>query len=278
MNNYWKAHGLGNDYLVMDCLPYTQNNKLDSMRVQKVCDRHRGLGSDGILEPMTTSNADIGVRIWNPDGSIAEKSGNGLRIFAWWWVVHRKQVKTNTPFTVDTGTDVVSCIVDVERGWVEVNMGKAQFKPKDIPTQELVWGRSLILDSTALTAYAMGIGNPHCVVFFDDVEMFETEPWRLWGQQLENHSLFPNRTNVQFACVLNSTTIEIRIWERGAGETEASGSSSCAVACIAHKLGQVVSDVTIQMPGGILSVSISQNWEVQLGGPVEEVALLECLF
>ena len=89
---------------------------------RKVCDRHRGLGSDGILEPRLSQRADVGVCIWNPDGSVAEKSGNGLRIFAWWWVMHRNQAAPNVSFTVDTGTDVVSCVVDPERGWVDVQM------------------------------------------------------------------------------------------------------------------------------------------------------------
>lgn len=278
MNEYWKAHGLGNDYLVLDCLPSEQNNKLESVRVQKVCDRHRGLGSDGILEPRLSERADVGVCIWNPDGSIAEKSGNGLRIFAWWWVMHRNQGQPLVPFTVDTGTDIVSCVVDPERGWVDVEMGRAHFEPSQIPTTETVWGRTIVLDEDVLTVYAMGIGNPHCVVFVEDVDALDSVTWRRWGSLLESHPLFPNRTNVQFACVLDAEQIEIRIWERGAGETEASGSSSCAVACIAHKLGMVGSHVAMQMPGGRLDVSISEDWQVQLRGPVEEVAQLTCLF
>lgn len=278
VNEYWKAHGLGNDYLVLDCLPSEQNNKLVPARVQKVCDRHRGLGSDGILEPRLSQRADVGVCIWNPDGSVAEKSGNGLRIFAWWWVMHRNQAAPNISFTVDTGTDVVSCVVDPERGWVDVQMGRARFEPLEIPTTDLVWARTIMLDGEKLTLYAMGIGNPHCVVFVNTVDELDSIPWRKWGAVLEKHPLFPNRTNVQFACVINPQEIEIRIWERGAGETEASGSSSCAVACIAHKLGKVGPEVTMQMPGGLLEVAIAENWHVQLRGPVEEVAQLKCLF
>ena len=104
-----------------------------------------------------------------------------------------------------------------------------------------------MLDGEKLTLYAMGIGNPHCVVFVNTVDELDSIAWRKWGAVLEKHPLFPNRTNVQFACVINPQEIEIRIWERKAGETEASGSSSCAVACIAHKLGKVGPEVTMQM-------------------------------
>ena len=133
MERFWKAHGLGNDYLVLDNPPSDENSKITASMVVKVCDRHRGLGADGLLEPQLSSRADVGVRIWNPDGSIAEKSGNGLRIFAWWWVVHQQQERTGEPFTVDTGTELVTCMVNETEGWVDVQMGQARFNPKDIP-------------------------------------------------------------------------------------------------------------------------------------------------
>ena len=130
-------------------------------------------------------------------------------------------------------------------------------------------------DGTLLTAYTMGIGNPHCVIFVDGLHSFSEIPWREWGAYLEQHSLFPNRINVQFAAILNQQAIEIRIWERGAGETSASGTSSCAVACVSHRLGKVGSNVEMQMPGGVLKVDIDPTWHVRLCGPVEGVASME---
>ena len=276
MERFWKAHGLGNDYLVWSDGLLSHSNEMTAERVVQICDRHRGLGSDGVLEPKTSARADVGLQIWNPDGSKAEKSGNGIRIFAWWWAVIQKRVSGNTVFTMDTGTDVVSCTVDRTTGLVDVEMGQATFVPEAIPTAEVVWNRRLIMPcGTSVQAYTMGIGNPHCVVFVDSPEQFDEVPWRAWGAFLERHMLFPNRINVQFATILDHQTIEIRIWERGAGETEASGTSSCAVACVAHKLEKVGPKIAMKMPGGVLNVDIDKDWNVRLCGPVESIAIME---
>ena len=276
MERFWKAHGLGNDYLVWSDGVLSQSNEMTAERVVQICDRHRGIGSDGVLEPKQSMRSDIGLQIWNPDGSKAEKSGNGIRIFAWWWAVEQKQVQGTNPFTIETGGDVVYCVVDRKTGLVDVEMGFATFKSDEIPTKESVWGRKITMpDGTRLTAYAMGIGNPHCVVFVKAPQRFSEVPWREWGAYLENHELFPNRINVQFAAVLDRQTIEIRIWERGAGDTSASGTSSCAVACVSHKLGKVDSNVEMKMPGGVLKVEIDSSWHVRLSGPVEGIANME---
>lgn len=276
MEQFWKAHGLGNDYLVWTSALSDQCNELTRQRVVQICDRHRGLGSDGVLEPMRSTRATIGVRIWNPDGSIAEKSGNGIRIFAWWWAVIEGKVDGTEPFSVDTGHDVVQCIVERASGLVTVDMGQATFEAREIPTTEPVWARDIVFaNGQTVRAYTAGIGNPHCVVFVDSPMDFDKIPWRQWGAWLESHALFPNRINVQFACVLDAETIEIRIWERGAGETEASGTSSCAVACVARKRGLVNSMVEMKMPGGVLQVSMTDEWAVRLCGPVEGVATMQ---
>lgn len=276
MEHFWKAHGLGNDYLVWSGGLLSQSNEMTAERVVQICDRHRGLGSDGVLEPKRSTRGDIGVQIWNPDGSKAEKSGNGIRIFAWWWAVEQNQVSGTSIFTIDTGTDVVSCVVDRTTGIVNVAMGLATFEPFKIPTAEIVWGRAMTMpDGTTVKTYTMGIGNPHCVVFVDEPEVLSAIPWREWGAHLENHILFPNRINVQFAAVIDRQTIEIRIWERGAGETSASGTSACAVACVSHKLGVVDAKVEMKMPGGVLKVEIDSTWHVRLCGPVEVVANME---
>ena len=276
MECFWKAHGLGNDYLVWKKGVLPQFNEMTAERVVQICDRHRGLGSDGVLEPKSSDRANIGLQIWNPDGSKAEKSGNGIRIFAWWWAVVEEQVGGNEPFTIDTGTDVVRCVVDRTAGLVEVEMGRATFEPAEIPTAQVVWGKQIVMpDGTSLEAYTMGIGNPHCVIFVDDPASFAEVPWRTWGAYLERHPLFPNRINVQFAALVDQQTIDIRIWERGAGETSSSGTSSCAVACVSHRLGKVDQSVEMKMPGGVLTVDIDATWQVRLCGPVEAVAMME---
>ena len=276
VERFWKAHGLGNDYLVWTDGLSSQSNELTDQRVVKICDRHRGLGSDGILEPRISNRADIGLQIWNPDGSTAEKRGNGIRIFAWWWAVYQNRVVGTTPFTIDTGYEVVSCVVNRVVGIVDVEMGCATFDKDLIPTAEEVWARSLQMpDGINICAYTVGMGNPHCVIFVNSPAEFSRIPWRDWGAYLESHVLFPNRINVQFASVLSESSIEIRIWERGAGETEASGTSSCAVACVAHRLGLVGDKIEMKMQGGVLKVEIESDWSVRLYGPIETVATME---
>jgi len=263
----WKAHGLGNDYLVWE-----GGEPLNSNMVQAICHRHTGVGADGILEPTNSQRADLGLRIWNPDGSVAEKSGNGLRIFAWWYSQRQQGA---SEITVDTGTDVVRCLVNASENWVKVEMGYARFAPEDIPCTERIWNESYPVDGGEIFLFSVGMGNPHCVSFFEDFIDLDALNWREWGAALEKDERFPNRSNVQFARVISPSRIEIRIWERGAGETSASGSSSCAVAAVARKMGWIEPVVTMSMPGGELQISISSDGMIELQGPVEEIGCIE---
>ena len=214
-----KYHGLGNDYLVLE------QGILTPEVVVAVCDRHTGLGADGILEMMPSPKADVGLRIWNPDGSVAEKSGNGLRIFARWLVDCHDAMDD---ISVELSCGVVRCQVDEEM--ITVQMGHASFEPADVPCKEEMIFAPLPVGEVVLPLTAVGVGNPHCVVFLEtDLDSF---PWREWGAELETSPMFPNRTNVQFARVIDAHTIEARVWERGAGETAASGSSACAIAAV----------------------------------------------
>jgi diaminopimelate epimerase len=260
-----RYHGLGNDYLVL-----AEGPSLTPALVRAVCDRHRGVGGDGVLEPMPGGEADVGVRIWNPDGSVAEKSGNGLRIFAQWCV---DVGRTGAAMSVWTGTDLVRCWVEPTQ--VVVEMGRASFEPADVPT--LAAGPLIdgwLPGDPGWSVVAVGLGNPHCVLFSEGE--IEALPWRAWGEILEVHPWFPHRTNVQFARVLGPATIELRIWERGAGVTEASGSSACAVAAAAVRTGRVSAGrLRLLMPGGELGVEVREDWSVRLEGPVERVGGVE---
>lgn len=262
----FRAHGLGNDYLVLET-----GDPLDAPLVRALCDRHRGVGGDGILEPVATDRCEYGVRIWNPDGSIAEKSGNGLRIFARWLVAARGAPDA---FDVDTLACTVHCRVQGDR--VEVEMGRATFTPEEVPidgAEPLIEG-AIDIPGGHLVATAVGLGNPHCVVFGD--EPLDTLPWREWGRALTTHALFPNQTNVQIARVHDRHTVEIRIWERGAGETSASGSSSCGAVAAALRTGRIDPGSTrVRMPGGELHVAISADYDLTLEGPVEAIGRFE---
>ncbi len=266
-----KGHGLGNDYLVIDerDLP----GPLSVRAIASICDRNRGVGSDGILLMVPSARADFGLRIFNPDGSEAEKSGNGLRIFAKYLWDHG-HVKRET-FTVDTKGGVVQCQLHPRQGrvnFVTVEMGRATFRPDEIPmrasTAEAVGVPLELSDGTRVPVTAVSVGNPHCVVF---VEHLDEAACRRLGPQLETHGAFPNRTNVQFARVSARDALDILIWERGAGYTLASGSSSCGAAAAAVRQGFCDHGrVAVRMPGGELAVHVRPDWSLRLEGPVEE--------
>ena len=266
-----KGHGLGNDYIVLEGKDL--DFPLTPPAVQRLCHRNWGIGSDGILLLVESPNADFGLRIFNPDGSEAEKSGNGLRIFAKYLYDHGRTKKT--AFTVETKGGVVECQCHLAAGRVAsvtVEMGRATFRAPDIPMngpdREVV-GVPLQVNDHFLKVTAVSVGNPHCVVFTDKLD--EAEAKRL-GPLIERHPAFPNRTNVQFAKLLGRNRLQILIWERGAGYTLASGSSSCGAASAAVK--NHLCDhgpVTVVMPGGELTVDVRPDWSLRLQGPVEEV-------
>jgi diaminopimelate epimerase len=267
-----KGHGLGNDYLVVNQADLTAPLSVGAIR--RICDRHWGVGSDGILLLVPTTRADFGLRIFNPDGSEAEKSGNGLRIFAkYLW--DRGHARTAT-FTVDTKGGVVECRCRVEDGrvnFVTVEMGRATFRAPEIPMngpdRDVVAAPLQLGDGTTLRVTAVSVGNPHCVTFVDRLD--EAECRRL-GPLIESHPAFPNRTNVQFARVHARDRVDILIWERGAGFTLASGSSSCGAASAAVRNGLCDHGrVRVRMPGGELVIEVRPDWSLRLEGPVEEV-------
>lgn len=274
-NGFFRGHGLGNDYLVMD--PKDLQFRLTPKNIRSICDRNWGLGSDGILALIPSKKADFGLRIFNPDGSEAEKSGNGLRIFARY--LHATGKTKKTRFTVETKGGLVTIDLHIDRhgdaGAATVEMGRARFTPEALPCSltvaELIQqpieaaGRSLVFTGVS-------VGNPHCVVFRPAGEAWSREELLQLGPVLENHALFPKRTNVQLAVPTGPREIVILIWERGAGETQASGSSSCAAASAAVRLGLVTSPVTVKMPGGALNIGVGQDFSLTMKGPVAEVA------
>ncbi len=250
-----KSHGLGNDYLVAD--PADLPFEVTPGRVRLVCDRHVGVGSDGLL----VLEGSLGVRIFNPDGSEAEKSGNGLRIFAKWLYDTGRARRPH--FTIETrGGSAAVEIVDVGGRAVEVsvNMGRPTFR-ENLKTIEV--------GGDTVPVVAVSMGNPHCVILRQALDVTDL---RRLGPLVEQHPAFPNRTNVQLARAPARDRVELLIWERGAGETQASGSSGCAVVAACHRLGLVSTDVTAAMPGGELRIRIDADGSLVLRGPVEEVA------
>ncbi len=256
--DFVRAHGLGNDYLVMDA--DRLGFELTPERVRLICDRNQGVGSDGILLRVDHEAADFAVRILNPDGSEAEKSGNGLRIFAKF--LHDHGYTAAERFTVHTLGGVVQVELLPAHGrvnLVRVEMGRA------VIDRDLV---ELEVAGEKLAVTSLSVGNPHCVTVVDDLAAVDL--FRL-GPLIENHAAFPNRTNVQFAEVQSRAAVRAWIWERGAGHTLASGSSSCAVAVACYDRGLVDGAVTVQMEGGALQIEVRADLDLVMTGPVEEI-------
>ena len=256
---FYKYHALGNDYLVLD--PKDCPDILDDDAIIRICHRNFGLGSDGILYgPLPTEGADCALKIFNPDGSEAEKSGNGLRIFARYLHDH-KLIKSN-PFKVITLGGEVTIDIEDPASEITVDMGSVRFADD----------AQLKINDTDYLCHIADIGNPHCVIPLDSIspELTHKE-----GPAFETHPHFPNRTNVQFLKILDRNNIQIEIWERGAGYTLASGSSSSAAAAVAHKLGHCDEQITVHMPGGTIQIEIGENYAIRMTGPTTRVGTYE---
>ena len=274
MTDFFKGHGLGNDYvaLAMEGLGF----ELTPPAVRLLCDRHTGVGSDGILARVASSAADFGVRIFNPDGTEAEKSGNGLRIFAA-YLLEQGKVQERAPFTVETPGGIVRMeVLYVSADGVlsvEAEMGTATFRSADVglpgPDRETEDEPLELASGDVVRINTVSIGNPHCVVFADELDV---DDLRRRAPQISSHSSFERGVNVQFAVPMEPDGVDAWVWERGAGETRASGSSACAVAAAAVRRGMVSErQVAVRMPGGTLHVHVRDDWSLVLRGPVESV-------
>jgi len=265
---FTKYHALGNDYIVIEPGEFAGEPTPEQVRL--ICHRNFGVGSDGILlGPLPSRTARFKVRIFNPDGSEAEKSGNGLRIFVrYLW---DKNMVGSDEVAIETVGGVVRSVVLDNGMAVRVQMGTVSFWSDVIPVagpRREVLNEKIEVGGRWFTYCAATIGNPHCVLPLDEVDGALA---RQFGPLLETHPNFPNRTNVQFMKVLDRTNIRIEIWERGAGYTLASGSSSCAAAAVAHRLGLCDPAVTVHMPGGKLRIEIGPEFAVCMTGPVTRV-------
>jgi diaminopimelate epimerase len=269
---FFKFQALGSDYLVLD--PTLAAFEMTPRFAQALCDRRHGIGSDGILLgplPVPEDPQAFGMRIFNPDGSEAEKSGDGLRIFA--------RYLLGAGHTKDTGCRIHTVGGDAEVRFlaqdgslVQVEMGKPSFRAGDIPFTGIaahleVLETPLFLPSGPITITALSLGNPHCVLFPGEVSPANA---RRLGAQIEKHPEFPERVNVQLVEVVDRRRIRIEIWERGAGYTPASGSSAAAAAAC-RRLGLVEDHVTVTMPGGSLDIEFTAEGHILMTGPVQPV-------
>ncbi len=266
---FFKYHALGNDYLVLESNDIQR--PLTPEVIFQICAPHFGIGADGILVRQPDPEPGrFEVQIFNSGGSEAEKSGNGLRIFArYLWDL---KLVGEDPFQVNTQGGTVTCQLSQQGKTVAVDMGHVTFNSYDIPVTgppREVLQETMNISGRKFEFSAASVGNPHCVIPVDEVSEEET---RTFGPLIETEARFPNLTNVQFMQVLNRNNIRIEIWERGVGYTLASGTSSCAAAAVARRLDLCDQEVTVAMPGGELEVVVDDNYAVHMTGPVVKVA------
>lgn len=270
--NFSKLQATGNDFILVDARGVDQNW---AELAQAICQRHFGVGADGLILVQNSRVADLKMRIFNPDGTEAEACGNGLTCFAKYGI--ERGLVHKTSLTIETLPGIRKANAYMSQGkvnQVEVNMGTPRFQPEEIPTRAEVdimpiLNYPLELGGEKLALSLVSMGNPHAVNFISG--SVADSPLAKIGPKVEMHPIFPQRTNFEIARVLSREKIEARVWERGVGETLACGSGACAIAVAAQLLDYVGTAVDIMLPGGVLALSWDGIGEVLLSGPVEEV-------
>ena len=268
---FTKMQGLGNDYVYVDCTKKKLENA--SEVAVKVSDRHFGIGSDGLILINASSVADFEMEMYNADGSRGEMCGNGIRCVAKY--VYDYGLTDQTHISVETLGGIKYLDLTVEEGrvrQVRVDMGRPMLCPTEIPVianGETVIDMPIEVDGTEYRMTAVGMGNPHTVVFVEDVDGLEIEQI---GPKFEHHPCFPNRVNTEFVKVLDRNTVKMRVWERGSGETLACGTGACAVAVACILNGLTENKVTVQLLGGDLLIEWDREADkVYMTGPAEVV-------
>lgn len=286
--SFTKMHGAGNDYVYVDC---TQWEMSDPAAVAKYVSRyHFGIGSDGLILICSSETADFKMRMFNADGSEGKMCGNGIRCVAKY--VYDHKLTAENPVTIETLAGIKSVQLTVKNGKASearVDMGEPETRPRKIPmiTDHYIFvDQSLVLRETAITGTdnktykekfffngtAVSMGNPHFVVFVEDVDALELSEL---GPQFEHHKLFPEGVNTEFVQILDENTVKFRVWERGSGETLACGTGACAVcyACMRlHKVGAMDKPLNVHARGGLLKVTFeTASNHIFLQGPAEEV-------
>ena len=272
---FTKMHGIGNDFVMIDAL----NPRLSALageigqQSKWLCDRKFGVGADGVILIMPSDVADFRMRMFNPDASEAEMCGNGIRCFAKF--VYDKGLTKKTTLVVETGAGILETRAQVAGGCVSlvtVDMGEAELKPSAIPvaidSASPIVGAPLEVDGNKYEITCVSMGNPHCVVFVEDVAGF---PVSEIGPKFELHSAFPRRTNTEFVQVLSPEEVRMRVWERGAGETLACGTGACATAVASALNGKTGRKVTVHVAGGDLQIAWRDDNHVMMTGPAATV-------
>ena len=267
-----KMHGLGNDYVYVDC---TQEKLHHPEEIAKrISDRRFGIGSDGLILICPSEKADFEMRMFNADGSEGRMCGNGIRCVGKYVYDHGLTEKTD--LEIDTKSGIKHLKLIVEEGkvtFVEVQMGKASLRPKDIPVEtdyDDFISQPMLVGGEAYLVTCVSMGSPHAVIFSDEID---TLPLERIGPLFERHEKFPERINTEFIQVIDRYTLNMRVWERGSGETFACGTGACAyvVAAVLNGHCDYDSEITVQLRGGELFITYLQDGSVIMKGPAAHV-------
>ncbi|MBS7653908.1 MAG: diaminopimelate epimerase [Candidatus Bathyarchaeia archaeon] len=268
---FWKTHGLGNDYILIDNRDGVLSEEALGPLANKLCKRRFSIGADGLLLLYNSTVADVRMRIFNADGSEAEMCGNGIRCLAKY--CYQNGVVAKSIFQIETLAGIKKVWLETANGKVEavtVDMGSPIFDRARIPVVgegEFI-DRELNVDDKIFKATCLSVGNPHCVIFVDDVEKFLVE---YYGPRIERHPIFPKRTNVEFVQVVKKDILRLRVWERGVGETLACGTGACASVVAGSVIGRTDRECKVQLLGGELKVKYEEDNGIFLTGPAEIV-------
>lgn len=265
LREFVKMHAIGNDAIILDCLKHPLSSPTHTAR--KLCNRHTGIGADQLIILIKSRKADFGTRIFNNDGSEAEMCGNGIRCLARYikdWGLSAKKT-----LTIETAAGIKE--ITFHGKMIEVDMGEPLMKGKEIPVNlsGRVINRPLKLDSKEFRITCLSVGNPHCIIFQDNLDEFPIEKF---GPMIEHHHIFPKRTNVSFVNIISRNEIHMRIWERGAGETLGCGTAASAASVASVLNGFTSRKLLVRQPGGKLEIEWNRkNNHIMMRGPAEVV-------
>ena len=266
-NNFSKYQGLGNDFIIIDArgnnLDYLFSKNKDNI-IEHLCDRNFGIGADGVILILESKNKClVRMKIFNSDGSEPEMCGNGIRCLIA-FLNDNNEIKDNSEIPIETKAGLILTSIDGNNN-IRVNMGEPILSPQEIPTKLLmnkltVPNGMITIDDQKLNVYAASMGNPHMIVFVNNIDEI---PFDYWGKYLEKHKSFPNDTNVHFVQLIDQANIKVKVWERGCGPTLACGTGACACLVITSKLGKTLDRANVYLPGGKLEI----EWP-NLTGPI----------
>jgi len=254
-----KLNGQGNDFILIDATERSVN--LSRNQIIEMCNRNFGIGADGIILVKKSKKYDLKMDFYNKDGSISEMCGNGIRCMAEF--AFDKRLITNSFLEIETLAGIKKITIDVKKGIagnIQVNMGKPEFKPSNIPVKiyddiDEIFNYKISVNSKDFYINCVSMGNPHCVIFLDKTEDLDNFPVPEWGPIIENYKIFPNKANIEFVKIKDKNNIDMRVWERGAGETLACGTGACAAGVCSVKLKKIKGDrITVNLRGGKLNV------------------------